>query len=96
MGFCTGAARRIKRGAAQEFCSGFGADIQEFGILVILFGMYKCQTCWCLALKGDVEGTHYETCHCHTSKDHHASLKRRHRDRHPETHEHLNGEMADT
>ncbi len=80
--------------------SGFGADLEEFGIVVVIAGVYKrhkCQSCWRPALKGGlgrVAGTHYETCHKHTNKDVHDALKEQHRIRHPEMHEHLKGESA--
>ena len=79
------------------FFSGFGADIQELGIVVVAVGVYrrhKCQTCWRPSLKhglGRVEGTHFETCHRHSTTEHHISLRHLHRSRHPEMHEHLNG-----
>jgi hypothetical protein len=82
------------------FWSGFGADLEEFGIVVLVFGLYKrhkCQSCWRPALKaglGRVAGTHYETCHRHTNKEEHAALSEQHRIRHPEMHEHLKGESA--
>ena len=77
------------------FWSGFGADIEEFGIVAIAFGLYKrhkCQSCWRPALKGGlgrVEGTHYETCHRHTNTEEHAALSEQHRIKHPAMHEHL-------
>jgi hypothetical protein len=36
-----------------------------------------------------VEGTHYETCHKHTTKEEHESLQQRHKLKHPAMHEHL-------
>jgi hypothetical protein len=82
------------------FWSGFGADLEEFGIVVLVFGIYKrhkCQSCWRPALKGGlgrVAGTHYETCHRHTNKVEHTALSEQHKIRHPQMHEHLKGDSA--
>jgi hypothetical protein len=82
------------------FWSGFGADLEEFGIVVIIYGVYrrnKCQSCPRLVLKGGlgkVEGTHYETCRKHTTTADHEALKEKHKKLHPEMHEHLNHQGA--
>ena len=84
-----------ERRAAYGFWSGFGADIEEFGIVVLAVGVYrrhKCQTRWRPALKGGVgrvKGTHYETCHLHTNKEHHEALTHKHRLLHADMHDHL-------
>jgi hypothetical protein len=77
------------------FWSGFGADFTEGAIFVSIVGIYhrhKCQSCWRPALKGGlgrVKGTHYETCHKHTTKEDHEALKERHKRLNPAMHEHL-------
>ncbi|HUX05466.1 MAG TPA: hypothetical protein VMV53_11265 [Acidimicrobiales bacterium] len=83
-------------GTAYGFWSGFGADIEEFGVVVLAVGVYrrhKCKSCWRPALKGGVgrvKGTHFETCHLHTNEDQHEQLTQLHRLRHGAMHDHLN------
>lgn len=38
-----------------------------------------------------VEGTHFKTCHKHSTASHHAFLKQLHAEKHPEQHAFLNG-----
>lgn len=78
------------------FWSGFGADLTEGAIVVSIIAFYrrhKCQSCWRPALKGGlgrVQGTHYETCHRHTTEKDHEALRELHKIKEPEMHAHLN------
>ena len=76
--------------------SGFGGSIPDFLLLGTIWAVYKrnkCQSCPRLVLKGGlgkVQGTHYETCHKHTTTEDHEALKEQHKLLHPAMHEHLN------
>jgi hypothetical protein len=84
------------------FWSGFGSDFGEYVIagslitgIVTTYRRHKCQSCPRLVLKrgkGEVAGTHYETCHKHTNAEHHDRLQRQHRVLFPSLHAHLNKE----
>ena len=79
------------------FWSGFGSDLTEFAIIgsiVVAYRRHRCAACPRLALRGthgEVEGTHYRTCHRHTNALDHAQLTERHARDFPEMHAHLGG-----
>lgn len=53
---------------------------------------FNCSQRGCLRLGFHrVDGTTYRTCRHHLTAEHHAALKERHAERHPEAHKVLNG-----
>jgi hypothetical protein len=82
------------------FWSGFGSDLGEYTIaggivtgLVQTYRRNKCQSCPRLVLKhgkGQVDGTHFDTCRVHANSEHHAMLFEHHRLHYPGLHRHLN------
>lgn len=75
------------------FWSGFGSDLSEIALLGAAYTLYrrhKCTRCWRLSHM-KVEGTHFKTCHKHSTASHHAFLKQLHAEKHPEQHAFLNG-----
>lgn len=82
-------------GVFYGFWSGFGSDIGELGIIGGLVAMYRKNNChvkWCWRFSHmRVEGTHFKTCHKHSTASHHALLRQIHAEKYPEQHKFLNG-----
>lgn len=90
----TGTSMRNGSGVNQpyNFVSGFGSDLGEItliGLALNWYRMHKCDLCWRLS-KHDVKGTHYSTCHKHTTEADHAILWHRHKKKFPLQHKLMN------
>lgn len=72
--------------------SGILSDVGELALIGSLYALYhqhKCSQCFRIAHM-PVKGTHYKTCHKHSTIALHKQLFKRHAVRHPEQHELLN------
>jgi hypothetical protein len=63
-----------------------------FGGIVSIYKSRKCSSCWRPA-HHPVAGTHYKTCHKHSSVAWHAKLHQDHSEKYPDEHHLLNKDV---
>jgi hypothetical protein len=87
----------LRPGYWQSWWGGFGGDAGSFtllGMAGVSYKRLKCQECWRLSLRGElghVAGTHWHTCHRHTTAADHERLAKQHAILHPLMHEKMKG-----